>query len=112
MVWALGSNYKAEMTPQPRSAARSGRPSTGELHRFSRLIGYNAGMTRSNIMWLCRFLLCLCAVVYVFFGNTLSRSTVWGVAVIVLILLAVEAYEFKSRRAEARTKQPEANRLD
>ena len=69
-------------------------------------------MTRSNIMWLCRFLLCLCAVIYVFFGNTLSRSTVWGLAVIVLILLAVEVYEFKSCRAEARAKQSDAKSVD
>ena len=72
---------------------------------------YNAGMTRSNIIKLCRILLCLCAVIYVFFGNTLSRLTVWALAVIVLIALAVEVHEFRSRRAVARAKQSDSDQL-
>ena len=72
---------------------------------------YNAGMTRSNIIRLCRFLLCLCAVIYVFFGSTLSPSTIWALAVIVLIALAIEVHEFRSRRAESRAKQPDSDQL-
>lgn len=62
------------------------------------LVGYDAGMTRYNIIRVCRFLLCVCAVIYVLLSNTFSRWTGWILAAIVLALLAVEYYESKSRR--------------
>jgi hypothetical protein len=55
-------------------------------------------MTRYNIIRLCRFLLCVCAVIYVLLSNTFSRWTGWILAAIVVGLLAVEFYEAKFGR--------------
>ena len=66
-------------------------------------------MTRSSKIRLCRFLLCLCAAIYVLFGHTLSHWTVLTLAAIVLGLFAAEFYEFRARRAESCQK---SERLD